>query len=187
MFLHERCPFSPRRKNQRQRSKSLANRSQFSVSFSFRYFSATGNAERRTSVLTRTIWKPQESPRAAPTRGSTNGRCRTSAKTHEAGRTACNDCAAWWRTWASSTPLLRVMFSPFFFSFQLSADGHRPQRFKSCLNSALVTGHPTPICAQTVDARNGMPRCFNSARAWSSEVALVTTVIFMPFSFSIFE
>src|ERR1039457_3678136 len=31
---------------------------------------------------------------------------------------------------------------------------------------------------------NGMPMCFNNARAWSSVPAEVTIVMFMPFSFS---
>jgi hypothetical protein len=35
--------------------------------------------------------------------------------------------------------------------------------------------------------RNGMPKCFNSARAELSSFAVVTMVMFMPFSFSTFE
>ena len=36
-------------------------------------------------------------------------------------------------------------------------------------------------------ALNGMPMCFNRARAWSSVRAVVTIVTFMPFSLSTFE
>src|ERR1039458_8953398 len=35
-------------------------------------------------------------------------------------------------------------------------------------------------------ALNGMPKCFNSDRAWSSDLAVVTMVTFMPFSLSTF-
>ena len=36
-------------------------------------------------------------------------------------------------------------------------------------------------------ARNGMPMCFSSARAWSSLPAVVTIVMFIPFIFSTLE
>ena len=35
--------------------------------------------------------------------------------------------------------------------------------------------------------RNGIPKCFSNARAWLSSFAVVTIVMFMPFSFSTFE
>ncbi len=34
--------------------------------------------------------------------------------------------------------------------------------------------------------RNGIPKCFSNARAWSSFFAVVTMVTFMPLSFSTF-
>jgi len=35
-------------------------------------------------------------------------------------------------------------------------------------------------------ARNGMPKCFSSERAWLSLLAVVTMVTFMPFNLSTF-
>jgi hypothetical protein len=39
---------------------------------------------------------------------------------------------------------------------------------------------------ETSYARNGIPRCFSSVRAWSSEPAVVTMVTFIPFILSTF-
>ena len=40
-------------------------------------------------------------------------------------------------------------------------------------------------CSTKSYARKGIPKCFSSVRAWSSEAAVVTMVTFMPFSLSV--
>src|SRR5438270_9528809 len=57
-------------------------------------------------------------------------------------------------------------------------------RFLCQLSESCFCSHRSFSLADFYCARNGMPKCFSSERAWLSLLAVVTMVTFMPFSLS---
>lgn len=126
--------------------------------------------------LTRTTCKPRESRHAAQIRGSTSGRGQTCAGKRADVRTACSGCAGAWKISLSCSPWRCLMSWPSC-PFPVVSSG-TPESIAPCGRFP----HCQPYCA-----RNGMPIWRSSARASSSDFAVVTIVMFMPFILSTFE